>query len=66
LSVWAHLWTGADAPQEYVDYILCTQLYHCLPSQLDTEDAYRINAHLICADVEGKVAKQRRANAKKS
>lgn len=35
---WLHV-EGGEAPMEYRDYVLRTQLYHCLPSDLDAEAA---------------------------
>jgi len=40
-----HLGYG-DLPEEFTDYIICTELYHCLPSQLDDEDWFTMQDHL--------------------
>lgn len=44
-----------DPPDEYQDMVLCRDIYHCLPSELDGQDWDRIETHLICMDVEAKV-----------
>ena len=33
-------------PEEFTEYILCTEMYHCTPSQLNDEDYYTIVDHL--------------------
>lgn len=30
----AHLWTQSPAPLEYIELILCRDVYHCPPSML--------------------------------
>lgn len=45
--------TGSgEPPAAYIEYVLCTQMYHCLPSELDREDYSRVADHLACMDVE--------------
>ena len=52
----AHLWTGGgQPPPEYADLVLCRDVYHCLPSQLDEEDAETISLHLAMMDAEAYV-----------
>lgn len=48
----AHLWLSEPAPAEYVDLVLCRDVYHCTPSQLDEEDAARVLEHLECLNAE--------------
>jgi len=51
----AHLTlTDRPAPIEYLELVLCRDVYHCLPSELDDEDMERIGAHLICLHAESK------------
>jgi len=57
--VLAHLWTGAPAPLEYIELILCRDVYHCTPSELEKQYADVVNAHLVCLAAEAKVAKMR-------
>jgi hypothetical protein len=40
------------APDEYIDLLLCRDVYHCLPSQLDEEDHLVISSHLTMMDAE--------------
>lgn len=47
-----------ELPAEYVDLVLCRDVYHCAPSVLDAQDWERIATHLICLEVEGKVRRQ--------
>lgn len=35
----------SDAAAAYRDYVLCTRLYHCLPTALDEEDAATTDLH---------------------
>lgn len=44
-------------PQVYIEYILCTKFYHCLPSELAEEDWRIVNQHLACYMGEHKVGK---------
>lgn len=34
-------------PEEIDDYLLCTELYHCLPDELDRQDARRVSIHVF-------------------
>jgi hypothetical protein len=52
--------TGGQPPWEYVEYLLCTEFYHCLPSQLREEEWDRIRAHLECRAIENDVAEKKR------
>lgn len=36
---------GKNAPQEYVDYILMTELWHCPPSVFDEQEEKMIDLH---------------------
>ena len=46
-----------DVPAEYMDLMLCRDVYHCTPTELDGQDWARVAEHLICLDVEAKVRK---------
>ena len=37
-----HLWVKNPQPPEYAELVLCRDIFHCLPSELDNEDADRI------------------------
>lgn len=43
------------APWEYVELILCRDIYHCTPGQLDLEDNERIMLHLDMMRLEEEV-----------
>jgi hypothetical protein len=51
----------ADEPQppELTELILCRDVYHCLPSQLDAEDYERVLKHMICAEIESQTRQRR-------
>ena len=36
-----------EPPEDLIDYTLCRYVYHCTPSELDEQDAERIERHLI-------------------
>lgn len=36
---------GKNAPQEYVDYILMTELWHCPPSVFEEQEEKMIDLH---------------------
>lgn len=42
---WLHTGIGAP-PVQYEEYILCTQLYHCIPSMLDDEFTETLGLHI--------------------
>jgi hypothetical protein len=64
MATLAHLWTKAPAPPDFIELWLCTQVYHCVPSALDEQDAETILRHMTILAAEGQVAKQREANAR--
>ncbi len=43
---------------------LCRDVYHCLPSELDAEDAHRIQEQMLCMNVEAEL-RRRRAKVRK-
>ncbi len=45
-----------NLPWEYTELLLCRDVYHCLPSELDQEDWGRIQLHMAMmqAEVEAK------------
>jgi hypothetical protein len=52
----AYLFHGTGAPPpEYIDLVLCRDIYHCPPSLLDDQDWLRIQGHLTCLDMEATV-----------
>lgn len=54
------LWMGrGQPPAEYVDLILCRDVYHCTATALDEQDATRVAGHLACLGIEGQVQKAR-------
>lgn len=42
-------------PEEVRDYILCTQLYHCTPLELDEQDSDTIEMHWFIRNETRKV-----------
>jgi hypothetical protein len=60
------LWTGgSEIPEEYTDLILCRDVYHCLPSELDKEDWQTIANHIAMIEAESKVHKMKSQSKKK-
>lgn len=50
------LWTHSAAePWEYVELLLCRDVYHCTPSELAEQDWETVRVHLRLLSVEGKV-----------
>lgn len=50
------LWThSGPPPPEYLEYVLCREVYHCLPSQLRAEPLENVLPHLIAMSVESRV-----------
>jgi hypothetical protein len=54
-----HLYTKKPPPWEYVELMLCRDVYHCTPPELDAVPWHRIKAHLDCLSIEGKYEKER-------
>lgn len=42
---------------EYIELLLCRDIFHCVPSQLDNEDAERVYNILACAAIQEKAKK---------
>jgi len=50
-----YLWVGGDIPVEYLELILCRDVFHCRPSELKKERAVDILKALLCLQVEAEV-----------
>lgn len=57
----AHLWTKGPCPPEYLELILCRDVYHCTPQALRLIPLEDILTTLTCLRVEAEV---RAANRK--
>lgn len=44
-----------NIPHEYLELVLCRDVYHCDPVTLNRVPLTKILNHLTCLDVEGKV-----------
>jgi hypothetical protein len=51
----AHLATGHPAPREYLELVLCRDVYHCTPLELAKIPVETVEAHLVCIAAENKV-----------
>lgn len=50
------LWTGSGQPPPgYLDLVLCRDVYHCTPEELDRQDDRRIQEHLELMAAEAQV-----------
>lgn len=55
----AHLWTHSGSPPaEYIEYILCKEVYHCRPSELRAESFSDILKTLVVMGIEGRIRKR--------
>lgn len=43
---WQFTKGAVEAPQEYLDYVLCAHIYHCTPDELDAQPAVTTSIHL--------------------
>lgn len=43
------------APWEYVELVLCRDIYHCTPSELDQQDLERIMLHIDMMKLEEEI-----------
>jgi hypothetical protein len=57
--VYDHLLADGNAPWEYIELILCRDVYHCTPMELADVPLNKIINHLTCIGVENKVASMR-------
>jgi hypothetical protein len=57
--MWQHLWTRGPQPAEYLELILCRDIYHCAPPVLATIPLRTVAAHLTCLRVERAVQARR-------
>lgn len=53
----AHLWTDYPPPLPYVQLVLCRDVYHCTPEDLERIPWNVIQEHLVCLEMEAKKAK---------
>ena len=53
-------------PWEYIEYILCSKVYHCTPSQLREEDADTIMLHLSFYNIRRELGYERDQPADKA
>jgi hypothetical protein len=61
--VYFHLHGAGASPIEYVELILCRDVYHCLPSELAEEDLITVLNHLACLEGEAQYRKKQRDKA---
>ena len=59
-----HFYMKAPAPPEYLQLILCRDIYHCTPVELDQIPIETVMAHLICHTEEQKYLNEK-SKAKK-
>ena len=59
-----HLWTKGPPPWEYIELVLCRDVYHCRPSELREENFEDIMEHLACLDIEAKVRNSKMKEAR--
>jgi hypothetical protein len=52
----AHLAAGWPMPPEYLELVLCRDVYHCPPAQLP--DARTVNRHLTCLGIEARLKRR--------
>ena len=57
-ALYAHLWTGADVPIEYIRLKMCRDVYHCTPTELDAVPWRVIAEDLTMMAVETEVQKR--------
>lgn len=55
--MYASLYTGGTPPAIITDFILCSEIYHCTPKELDEQDAERILDHIMVHNAREEVRK---------
>lgn len=54
------LWLRQPPPPEYLELLLCRDVYHCTPVELATIPLQTILTHLACLDAEAQVREMER------
>ena len=52
------MWAGGPAPWEYVELVLCRDVYHCTPVELERVPADVVLRHLAVLGIEADVNKR--------
>lgn len=60
MELYGHLWTSAPAPWQYIELILCRDIYHCTPVELGKVPYDTITAHLEMMEIEAEVRAAKR------
>jgi len=55
----AHLWVGEEAPMEYIRLIMCRDVYHCTPTELEAVPWRVIQEDLAMMQIERTVRTRR-------
>lgn len=55
---------GRAAPREYIDLILCRDVYHCTPDELRHIPAQTVEDHLLCIQAERQAERLRAQHQK--
>jgi hypothetical protein len=59
MALMSHLWTGDVAPLEYIRLVMCRDVYHCTPTELDAVPWQTIQQDLLMMSVERTVQQRR-------
>lgn len=60
MQLTTYLFLGkGEEPPEYTDLVLCRDIYHCTPDELDALDYERVLMHTVVLSVESKVRARR-------
>ncbi len=60
-----HLWTKGPPPWEYIELVLCRDVYHCTPVELSHIPAEIVMRHLAVLGIEGEVNRRSIPRGKK-
>jgi len=59
---------GGAVPDGYIDFVMCTELYHCTPEELSRQDADVVSRHFFMYQeklkVENRVKRDQEARQK--
>jgi hypothetical protein len=56
-----YLWTHkGNAPPEYIEMVLCRDVYHCTPAELEKQDWATVEIHLELLNQETEVRNMQR------
>jgi hypothetical protein len=65
LKIWLFTGGGDGPPPEYNDLVLCRDIYHCTPNELDEQDAQTVQLHILMHNAEQEELSRKQGGTKR-